>query len=420
MVYRIADGHAYVAMTSAPAEPVPPDPRSLRDRWDEDLWPELRAAYDEIVAARLDASDAAEVWDARWAALERLWEIHFVVAFGSHEYKARFNQTYTELLGGDDRDPAALLQGSSATTQRLEADLRALVEVARSGGLDAAVGPFLAEHGHMGQDGSLASAPWDEDPAPLLAEVAKRLEHEPPAVDVRARAEGLIAAARERLAGRPDDLARFDEALAAALRDGSLGEEHATFIDAMLGHRMRKLVIRAGERLVAEGAIESASDVVHLHKDEICEALANPTDLRALVRERADELERWRTVRPPKRLGGRPRSSPAAPSDGVLRGIGASPGKGRGPARIVRSAADFARVEPGDVLVCRSTSPAYTPVMAIASAVVTEAGGLHSHAGVESRELGVPAAVGVPNARELIRDGQTVEVDGDAGTVTPA
>ncbi|MEU7586776.1 PEP/pyruvate-binding domain-containing protein [Micromonospora sp. NPDC049230] len=97
-------------------------------------------------------------------------------------------------------------------------------------------------------------------------------------------------------------------------------------------------------------------------------------------------------------------------------GTPASPGLATGPARVVRGPTDFARVRPGDVLVCRTTDPAWTPLFGVVAAVVTETGGLLSHAAIVARELGLPAVLAVPDATTL-PDGATVEVDGNTGRV---
>jgi len=101
-------------------------------------------------------------------------------------------------------------------------------------------------------------------------------------------------------------------------------------------------------------------------------------------------------------------------------GTPGSPGLAAGPARVVRGPSDFARVEPGDVLVCRTTDPAWTPLFGVVAAVVTETGGLLSHAAIVAREQGLPAVLAVPDATTALPDGATVEVDGSNGHVVLA
>ncbi|HEU4643111.1 MAG TPA: phosphoenolpyruvate synthase [Gemmatimonadaceae bacterium] len=102
----------------------------------------------------------------------------------------------------------------------------------------------------------------------------------------------------------------------------------------------------------------------------------------------------------------------------LLRGLGASPGVATGPARVLASAADAARLAAGEILVARMTSPDWVPVMRRAAAVVTDAGGMTSHAAIVSRELGIPCVVGTREATRLLADGAVVTVDGAEGVVT--
>jgi pyruvate, water dikinase len=102
----------------------------------------------------------------------------------------------------------------------------------------------------------------------------------------------------------------------------------------------------------------------------------------------------------------------------LLRGTPASPGIALGPVRIIAGLNDFDQFCPGDVLVCRTTSPAWTPLLARATAVVTEIGGMLAHAAIVAREFGTPAVLAAPGAMTLLADGQQVVVDGSAGTVT--
>ncbi|MDF2049055.1 PEP-utilizing enzyme [Arthrobacter sp. Cr_A7] len=72
---------------------------------------------------------------------------------------------------------------------------------------------------------------------------------------------------------------------------------------------------------------------------------------------------------------------------------------------------------PGEVLVARVTAPAWTPLFTDAAAVVTDGGNLAAHASLIAREYGIPAVVGTGNATHVLRTGQLVTVDGNAGTI---
>ena len=102
----------------------------------------------------------------------------------------------------------------------------------------------------------------------------------------------------------------------------------------------------------------------------------------------------------------------------VIKGAGASSGRVTAPARILRGPQDFTVMQPGEVLVARITTPAWTPLFAMASGVVTDVGGPLSHSSIVAREYGIPAVLGTGVATQRLSSGQQVSVDGDAGTVT--
>ena len=95
-----------------------------------------------------------------------------------------------------------------------------------------------------------------------------------------------------------------------------------------------------------------------------------------------------------------------------------SPGVATGQVRVVLDASDFDAFRAGEVLVAPATAPAWTHLFATASAVVTDAGNLFSHASVAAREFGIPAVVGCEGATRRLITGQRVSVDGSKGTVT--
>ena len=100
-----------------------------------------------------------------------------------------------------------------------------------------------------------------------------------------------------------------------------------------------------------------------------------------------------------------------------LTGVAASPGTVSGRVRIITGPDDFEHFVAGDVLVCRTTSPAWTPLLTRAAAVITENGGILAHAAIVARELGVPAVLAVPDAMTILTDGSLVQVDGRLGRV---
>ena len=102
----------------------------------------------------------------------------------------------------------------------------------------------------------------------------------------------------------------------------------------------------------------------------------------------------------------------------VIKGTAGSAGTITAPARVLAGPQDFGQMQPGDVLVASITTPAWTSLFAMASAVVTDIGGPLSHSSIVAREYGIPAVLGTAVATRRISSGQLIRVDGDAGTVS--
>jgi pyruvate,water dikinase len=103
--------------------------------------------------------------------------------------------------------------------------------------------------------------------------------------------------------------------------------------------------------------------------------------------------------------------------DVLVRGVSASPGKGSGEVRIIKKLDHLDQVTEGDIIVSKMTMPDMVPAMKRAAAIITDEGGMTSHASIVSREMGVPAVVGTRDATQVLTDGQLVTVDGDMGVV---
>ncbi len=129
-----------------------------------------------------------------------------------------------------------------------------------------------------------------------------------------------------------------------------------------------------------------------------------------------------------EKTGGEEATKPAATGTGsigkgvgsakiIVRGLGSSPGVGMGNVHIIRSPAEIRNMQRGEILVTEMTTPDFVPAMKKAAAIITDTGGMTSHAAIVSRELGVPCIVGTGNATKVLKDGQEVSVDGSHGIV---
>ena len=101
----------------------------------------------------------------------------------------------------------------------------------------------------------------------------------------------------------------------------------------------------------------------------------------------------------------------------VLHGTPASSGKVKGKVRVLFSSKEIHKIKEGEILVATNTTPEYVPAMKRAIAILTEKGGMTSHAAIVSRELKVPCIVGINNITEILKDGDFVEVDANKGVV---
>jgi pyruvate,water dikinase len=179
---------------------------------------------------------------------------------------------------------------------------------------------------------------------------------------------------------------------------------------------------RAGECLVKEGELDDVEDVFYLTAEELL-ASALPADVKDLVarrRARRAEYERyqlpthWRGMPTPILLESEANGEEAGTVN--LTGIGVSPGVVEGNARVVTDPG-FADVEPAEILVSPTTDPSWSSIMFISTALVVDIGGALSHAAIVARELGIPCVVNTINGSRLIRTGDRLRVDGNAGTV---
>lgn len=118
-----------------------------------------------------------------------------------------------------------------------------------------------------------------------------------------------------------------------------------------------------------------------------------------------------------ERSGARKESDRDGAHEVLLTGLGASPGRGSGPVRILRGPEEGDQLFDGDVLVATMTSPDWMPILRRVAALVTDGGGMTCHAAIVSRELGVPCVVGTRTATRTLRNGERVTVDGRKGQI---
>jgi pyruvate,water dikinase len=280
-----------------------------------------------------------------------------------------------------------------------------------------------------------------ELPEPLLQAIRIAVagdEREHADVDER------IAAVREQV---PEERrTEFDGLLEEARHMYRIRDERGVFSDIWASGIMRRGVLSAGSRLAERGRIHEPEHLVDADIAEMC-ALVSGADGPSAdeLAERFAERSAKSAKDAPRTLGDPPppppdpsglppaagrmmraagvaigemfRSSEEEHEEDLLRGLPASPGVYEGPARRVSGPEEFGRIVEGDVLVTESTSEAFNILLPLLGGIVTDSGGLLSHAAIVAREYGIPGVVGTRDGTDRIVDGARVRVDGDAGQV---
>lgn len=198
-----------------------------------------------------------------------------------------------------------------------------------------------------------------------------------------------------------------------------------------MGHPLiRRMFQELSKRLLHGGAISQLDDIYWITKSEL-EALIMQldknmplSDMSGKIPARKAEFKKQQAYVPPSMLPEKTRK-PAARTPQmrkygkiVLTGIGTSTGVVTAPACVLNSPADFDKFQAGNVLVAVTTTPAWTPLFASASAIVTDIGGPLSHSSIVDREYGIPAVMATHVATRTIQSGQMITVDGATGAVT--
>ena len=248
---------------------------------------------------------------------------------------------------------------------------------------------------------------------------------------LRERREAAEHHVRSALASSRRRLRQFDGLLALAQHLGPVREEQMAEF-TLPWPAMRRALGRVAGSLVDRGMIAHPSDLYYLRRAELERGLRGMAtgDLDAHIVRRRAAVSEAATLAPPRFVGDVPRlltkildmsasqMGVEVGSDGKVVGIPVSPGVATGDARIVLDADAFDDFQNGEVLVAPTTTPAWTTLFGRASAVVTDAGNLFSHASIAAREFGIPAVVGCTGATQRIAAGQRVTVDGSKGTVS--
>ncbi|MFF5022094.1 PEP-utilizing enzyme [Micrococcus luteus] len=299
---------------------------------------------------------------------------------------------------------------------------------------------------------------WNEHfelPLGYIADYIRRLDEGQqimrPKDELIAEKERIVAEYRELLDG--DELAQFDAKRQLAATAYPYVENHNFYIEHWtMGVFWRK--VRELDRVFVSYGFWEKSDLLYLNRSEVRDALFDlatghgvgapggpigSTYWDPVIAERKAIVESLKTARPQPALNTPPESitepftrmlwgitteqveswlsSDDEANTGRLKGMAASPGLVEGRARVVLDADDLSQVRPGEILVATVTAPSWGPIFGKIGAVVTDIGGMMSHAAIVCREYALPAVTGTGNASTTITTGQLLRVDGTKGTV---
>jgi rifampicin phosphotransferase len=421
------------------------EPSVLRDaalalpaRWADTYHPRTWAITNELWGQRPELPPPAEavaLFDRMWELVREQWTLHFLVVLPAQLAAELFHERYVELYGdGDPLAPYRLLE-----TPHADDRIAALAARARELRVDHLVRDLPVAHAleRLGEsspgrrwlrelgdyldpvDGVGGRARWHELSLPREAEFPQLTME---AVRLALDDDETRASPPRRAEPVPPELAELHARCAAAF---ALKEDHTAHIDYPGLLATRECLLGFGRRLAAEGALRDVDDMWLLPRTVLREALTEEVDLRAVVAEQRAGLARGLAEGPKPYLGDPPRDVERhatlekfyGSGGRALEGAGASAGVAEGIARVVAGAEDFARVSPGEILVTTTTTPAWTPLFRALGGLVTETGGILSHAAVVAREYGLPAVVGAAGACSAIPDGARIRIDGSSGTI---
>lgn len=281
---------------------------------------------------------------------------------------------------------------------------------------------FLEENGARAAGEFELSVPrWREDPSFVLDVLHKYLDAQ--------QTEASPGDPTKQRCFRQDTIARAQAALGPMQR-WALGRLLASYSDytalrenvkyrLMEGYAMlRHTFLEIGANLAASGVIEDAADIFFLTPSEMLAPMTREERAgraRELIAARKKQHADWESHEAPDLIaGGGPVG--ASESEGLI-GIGCSPGRVEGVARVLYDVSEADTLRPGEILVAPHTDPGWTLLFLSCKAVVTEIGGFLSHGATVAREYGIPAVVNVKGATARIQTGDLIQVDGTNGRI---
>jgi len=409
-------------------------------------WPAMHALW-LARTGRLrragDATFAAELVECLHSLHPMTERTYFTTIYHNAAVQGDFKKTLQKVdaATGDTTPMIDLMGGLAAISHMaMQSGIVGLHKVATALGFEGpewqrALHNFLQEHGfHADMELDLTCPRWSESPERIRELIQGMIRTATPPADPlvgigaqRRRFDAQLHALHSRVDRNVLHRLRFSGPVnrqVDRMRRYLVAREQMREYSSQCYAIVRAYVIEAGRRFAADGRLAREADIFMLSIREIAdlaEGRLTGADVAGPIEFRRAMYDGYSDFWPPHELGGGIADGQApgvARDTDDLIGLGCSPGVVEGVARVVPSLAEIGQLRRGDILVTRFTDPGWTTALGLVPAVVTEVGGLLSHAAVIGREYGIPAVLNVAGATEALRSGQRIRVDGGSGRVT--
>lgn len=460
----LVNGYAF----STQPTPPPPTPeiveRGVMDVWTNDFLPQVKSFCDDVRAKDYDTMSKEQLGDSIDGIVDDavhafgftmkpitgfMGPTFGFVGFLESELGPEGPQLAATMLQGFENDTAAAGAGLSALSEEA-AKHPAVADAIRRGQFDGLEtvdgGPeflskfqsYLDEFGWRVDSWGIIEKPtWAENPRMPLMLIRHYIndpERSPRASIERsvAQREEAVRQVESKIAA--DKVPAFRSMLSAAQAHVPVSEGRAHWQLTVIGS-LRVPFLALGRKLADAGTLGTPDQVFYFTTEELRQAAHQPNaKLGATADQREADYAGYRELTPPPFLGSPPDPGAMPPEivqlmtlffgigepevkGNEVKGQPASAGVVRATARVIKDLSEADRLQPGEVLVCTTTAPPWTPLFSVAAAVVTDSGGVLSHSAICAREYAIPCVVATQVGTQVIPDGATITVDGAAGTV---
>ena len=408
------------------------------------------------------------------------WELHFRMMYPADAVYFAFEE-FCNNHGLEEKDFVNMLRGFESIATQTDEELWGLAKRAEASGLKDVIlntesdqileklsknkdakewtekfQRFLEIYGNrvVAAHLDVTTPTWKEDPTPVLDTIKGYYARMDTGWDFNAskketheQREKAIADFESKLEN-DEEKKEFRRLLKGAQGGYQFQEDHGFYIDQGSTAALRNAIVACGKRLCRRGLLEDPEDANFLTFHEMIETIEGLIDNEPIARYHYGALipnvvkERKKDARlvaeqdAPLTLGNVPEQMTDPVGSKVfgiidevlhpkgeqvvaekLEGFPGAPGIVEGPAKVVMDYQDFQKVEAGEILVCPYTGTAWTPLFVKIAGVVTDTGGMLTHAAIAAREYNIPAVVGTWNATNSINDGDKIKIDGNTGIV---